>query len=163
LVLWQAGAKVAECPRCGGRWQVFVDLQHDEPGAPVFIERERSWTLGPTQIRTIRSSASELDRTTTITHEWRQSVRLGNEQARESSRDVKLGPPLSEFTASVEQAVKSHYEITQDASRTETEQITVRNVPAGQVSTVRYQPEYEWRHGIVCVPDKRGRHHRVPV
>jgi hypothetical protein len=99
LVLRQAGAVTAECPRCGGRWQVFADLHQSERRPPEFVEHERRREVGRTQVRTIRSSASELEQTTTIAHEWRQSVKLGTDRTRDSSFGVKLRSPLTEFTA----------------------------------------------------------------
>jgi uncharacterized C2H2 Zn-finger protein len=153
VVLRQAGATLAECPRCGGQWQVFASVSESLTGAPELVERGSSWEPGLAEVRRIDNSRSgaDLKRTMTIAHEWRQAVQLETENAREDNRAGNISLSLAEVSASVERTVKSHYQVTQETARTQTDEITV-TVPAHTITTITLTPEFEWRHGIVRIP-----------
>jgi hypothetical protein len=132
-----AGAEVAECARCGGQWPVFAG------GVEVIDETSRR-ELGNPNTKTIRNNdAGKLQRTTTIQHRWSQVVNL------RYAHDTTVG--IEAFALSAERAVKKHYELTLETELVETEQIEIA-VKSGQASTVTWQPECVWRHGIVRMP-----------
>jgi hypothetical protein len=137
FVLDFAGVAVAECARCGGQWPVFAGA-----GLEVIEETSRR-ELGDLNTKTIHNSdTAAVRRTTTITHRWRQSLNLAY------GEDIGVG---IELKMSAEREVKKHYDLTLETELEETEQIAVE-VDPGKVSTITWQPEYVWRHGIVRMP-----------
>jgi hypothetical protein len=155
VLLHKAGAETARCPRCDQTWPVFAtDAAGALPSAPNVTETRRTLDEWYRQTQWVdnRRGSKELHRTVTIGREWQQSVRVESEASREVGGAGKLSvPSLSELSASAEQSVKAHYSLTQDVTRSYSDQIVIE-VPPWTVRGLTLTFKRHWQHGTVRVP-----------
>lgn len=141
-----------ETPTEDDNWETWIE------------EAERfSEPLGD-EVRVIDNSrsGSVTERKIVVSRQWSQSVALDTEKATEIGGDINAKLPLGlGFSASAKQSIKRRYAISEESSRTYSEEVTI-NVQPWTRSTVTFSWRQVWQKGIVVGRSDNGFEVRAP-
>jgi hypothetical protein len=151
---------VANCPKCGGTWPVFVlgVSPHKRPtaGAPIQVlgvtETHRSEEPIGTDAHRMgdTSRAVRQTRTFRVTREWNRTVSVGQHDNHGINGSIQFGPNWLAVKASLEQALERTYDFSVSRREEFGEEISVE-IEAGADVTIMFTWKRIWQHGLVHV------------
>ena len=156
---WTGGAvraDIAECPKCGFRWNTYgADAVHEPPPSETMeiIETERSEEFFGEDRRVIdnlRSSATPT-RTFSFSKEWSKTFHVEIERAKGEGTDFSLGvKDAAALRMSSEKKLRHTYSVSEDSKESSSEDVSCQ-VPAHCKLTVVVRWKRIWQHGFVLV------------
>lgn len=140
----------AQCKNCGYTWPIFF-LAEEQPHIVEIVEiEERSETqLGKDKYRMSNPSQATAVRRLNLEQRWSQSWNVEYEKAKRTRAEIGLQKTfLGNFKGEVERQIKTKYAITEDSTRTFTDEL-VLTLPAETRVVVTINWKQIWQHGLI--------------